>query len=106
MSRLTPILLDTAAVVLAAEHGHEIDMSDPFQNVEQQVGTPVDQLRLAIQTIETEMRSDGAIITEDDVAAAKQAIDQLRRIIDRIETKLAGYSAEHREKQRSDRADP
>lgn len=105
-TRIIPIMFDAAATMIVADDksAHKIDMSDPKQDMTFNVGTSTDQLRLAVQTIETELQNpDGVMIDSDDVAEATQALQVLRTIIDRIETKGAGYMAEHKEKPRSDR---
>ena len=98
--------LELAAYWIQAvnDSAHETEMVDPKQNMDFQSGTTADQLRLAIQTFETELQApDGIVMTAEDVAEANDALQVLRTIVDRIETKLAGYSAQHREKPRSDR---
>jgi len=92
-------------VVRAAEDSaHETEMVDPKQNVDFQSSTSVDQMRLALNTLETEFQApDGVALSQEDAVEALGLLVELRSIIDRIETKLAGYSAEHREKPRSDR---
>ncbi len=103
-SRVVPIMLDAAAIMADDRSSHKIDMSDPKQDMQFDVGTSTDQLRLAIQTIETELQNpDGQVIDQNDVTEAMQALRVLRAIVDRVETKGAGYMAEHREKPRSDR---
>lgn len=95
-----------AALVLAADpSAHQIDMSDPDQQGDGfQTGTPLDQFRLAIQTIETELdMPDGMAMSTQDVEEAQEALNRLKVILDRIETKAAGLAAQRREKPRSDR---
>lgn len=104
-TKLVPLILDVAAAAADDRSAHKIDMSDPKQDMDFNVGTPLDQLRLAINTIETELQNpDGVSMSADDVAEAQQALQALRMVVDRVETKSAGYMAEHREKPRSDRA--
>lgn len=91
------MLLEAAADVVEAT-----EMVDPKQNVHHQTGTMSDQLKLAVQTIETEFSApDGAVMTNDDVSEVNQALSTIRTVIDRVETKMAGYSAKHQEKPRS-----
>ena len=92
------------AALAAQDSSHDTPMVDPKQNVDIRTGTSADQLRLALNTIETELQNpDGLVITDDDVKAAAEAITELRKLVDKIETKLAGYAAEHQERPRSDR---
>lgn len=89
-------LEDAATLIEATE------MVDPKQNVHHQSGTMADQLKLAVQTIETEFSApDGVVMTADDVSEVMQALSAIKVVIDRVETKLAGYSAKHQEKPRS-----
>lgn len=102
-------LLNRVDAALREAHGaddssHETPMVDPKQNVEFHTGTGTDQLRLAVNTLESEFQTiDGKIIRPEDKDKMDDALRTIRGIVDRIETELAAYSVEHNEKPRSDR---
>jgi hypothetical protein len=88
----------------ADDSAHETPMVDPRQNMDFQAGTSTDQLRLALNTLEVELKAlDGVVTSPEDSAKAKDAIQVLKSVVKHIETKLAGYAAQNREKPRSDR---
>lgn len=98
--------IQAALQTLAApeDSAHQIDMSDPLQNVDMNVGTPVDQMRLALTTLQSAFSQvDGTVISTEDHEAINESVGVLGKVIDKIETKLAAYSVQNDEERRSDR---
>ncbi len=83
---------------------HQVDMSDPRQNVDTNVGTSTDQMRDAVEVLEMHfLTPDGLVVTKQDAEEIREALLTVRSIVDRVLTKAAAFSADRQEKPRSDR---
>lgn len=79
------------------------EMVDPEQHLDVDIGTSSDQLHRALETLKTEFSApDGQILSDGDIERANQILKELEDLISAVETKMAAYSVEHEEPQRSE----